>query len=320
MKKKILFLLILLLCTFTFTACDKKNNDEPQIEDNKPNEDTPSNPSDDEDNKEEELPNDDNKLSFEGYYSPLNGELDESFKLKLHNLIESTHVNKKTYSDVWTVLKAADEDPNNSSNIICCYTGRSIPKANQDKGTNGDNIWNREHVWPKSLGFNNKSDTAHNDCHHLHASEKNINATRGNLDFAEVDTGSSDSYGNKWNGSYFEPRDEIKGDIARSIFYMVIRYDGDDCDGCVLDLEVVNGKADTNEVISGQKGRIGDLNTLIKWHFEDPVDEFEKNRNNIVYSYQGNRNPFIDHEEFISYLYPDMVSKYTDTSKLQYLI
>ena len=302
MKKKLLFLITLLFSIMALASCDNENivDDTPDTEEpSTPDNETPSTP-------QEPLYD----LMFEGYYSALNGDLDDSFKLKLHTLIESTHKNKGTYKDAWTILKEADQDPNNSSNIICCYTGRSIPKANQDKGTNGDNIWNREHVWPKSLGFNDNSMTAHNDCHHLHASEKNINATRGNLDFGEVEGGSSDSYGNKWNSSYFEPRDEVKGDIARSIFYMVIRYDGDDCDGCVLDLEIVDGKANTSEIVSGTKGRIGDLATLIKWHYEDPVDEFEKNRNEIVYSYQGNRNPFIDHEEFISYLYPQASSLY----------
>lgn len=305
MKRKILFLLALIFSIVALASCENKNVNNPPV-------DIPNDEENNNNNPKPNEPNDSNKdeLSFEGYYSALNGEINEDFKIKLHNLIESTHKNKKTYKDAWTILKKADEDPNNSSNIICCYTGRSIPKANQDTGTSGDNIWNREHVWPKSLGFNDKNSTAHNDCHHLHASEKNINNIRGNLDFAEVENGSSDNYGNKWNSSYFEPRDEVKGDIARSIFYMVIRYDGDDCDSCVLDLEVVNGKANTSEIVSGTKGRIGDLETLIKWHYEDPVDEYEKNRNEIVYSYQGNRNPFIDHEEFISYLYPNAACLY----------
>lgn len=162
---------------------------------------------------------------------------------------------------------------------------------------------------------------AHNDCHHLHASEKNINNTRANLDFGIVEGNyNSDSYGNKWNSSYFEPRDEVKGDIARSLFYMVARYDGEDCNGCILDLELVNGIASSSDITDGYVGKLGDLETLLKWHYDDPVDEIEKNRNEIVYSYQGNRNPFIDHEEFVSYLYPALVDDYTDTSNLQYLI
>ena len=260
-------------------------------------------------------------LTFsDSYYDDLNGYLDVDFKIKLHALIETTHINQGSYSDAWAVLKAADQDPSNSSNILCIYTGRSIPIANQDTGSSGDNIWNREHVWPKSLGFSSKSNPAHNDCHHLHASEKNINSTRGNKDFGEVIGGTTDSYGNSWNSSYFEPRDEVKGDIARSILYMVVRYNGDDCDSCTLDLEMVDGTANTGDIVSGTRGYIGDIDTLLKWHYEDPVSEEEKNRNDIVYSYQGNRNPFIDHEEFVTYLYTDLVSEYTSIDGLAYLM
>ena len=204
--------------------------------------------------------------------------------------------------------------------MICIYTGQSIPIANQDKGTSGDNIWNREHLWPKSKGFKSDSMTAHNDCHHLHASEKNINNYRASLDFGEVDSPTkTDNYGNCWNDTYFEPRDEVKGDIARSLFYMVARYDGDICGTCTLDLELVDGSVTSSMITSGTVGRLGDLTTLLKWHYADPVDENEKRRNELVYSYQGNRNPFIDHEEFVSYLYPKLVGKYTDTSNIDYL-
>lgn len=152
---------------------------------------------------------------------------------------------------------------------------------------------------------------AHNDCHHLHASEKNINQARSNLDFGNVsDPSQSDAFGNRWNQLYFEPRDEVKGDIARSLFYMVVRYDGDSCDRCELDLELVDGVTDTSMITSGEVGRLGDLSTLIRWHYEDPVDDAERRRNEVVFSYQKNRNPFIDHEEFVAYLYPTLAAPY----------
>lgn len=244
-------------------------------------------------------------ITLTGYYSPMNGHFDSSFKETLHSLLESTHTSKGSYSKAWEILKACDKDQNNSSNVICIYTGRSIPIANQDTGSAGDNIWNREHLWPKAKGFSSSSMTAHNDCHHLHASEKNINNTRGNKDFGIVSNPSgSDSYGNKWNGSFFEPRDEVKGDIARSLFYMVVRYDGDTCQDCTLDLELVVGGAGLSE--SGVKGQLGDLKALLQWHLEDPVSEEEKKRNEVVFGYQGNRNPFVDYPEWINYLYSNI--------------
>lgn len=251
-------------------------------------------------------------LSFdEAYYQPLNGPLDQTFKEKLHTLLEQTHTHQGTYAEVWEILKKADADSNQTDHIVCLYTGQSIPIANQDQGLSGNYLWNREHLWPKAKGFKSEKMPAHNDCHHLHASEKNINQARSNLDFGNVsDPSQSDAFGNRWNQSYFEPRDEVKGDIARSLFYMVVRYDGDSCDRCELDLELVDGVTDTSMITSGEVGRLGDLSTLIRWHYEDPVDEAERRRNEVVFSYQKNRNPFIDHEEFVAYLYPTLAAPY----------
>jgi len=317
---------LFLLVTFIFTifglfSCDidldNKNTEEPNISDN--NDNNSNNSNKDEDSTTEEVEK--ITLSFEGYYSALNGELDVNFKTKLHTLTESKHKTRGSYDKAWTVLESADEDPNNSNNIICFYTGQSIPKADKVNKGAGSIKWNREHVWPKSLGFSSSGAAAHNDCHHLHATEERINNSRSNKDFKEVNSPTDiDSFGNKWITDYFEPRDEVKGDVARSIFYMVVRYDGDKCNECELDLEIVDGRADRSIIANNKVGRIGDLNTLLKWHYEDPVSEAEKKRNEVVFSYQGNRNPFIDHEEFVSYLYTSLVSEYTDISKFEYLI
>lgn len=319
--KRVLGFIFLLFSIFGFTSCNiVEENIESETENNEnevPNEENKEIPN--EDSTKEET-DDKVYLSFsDSYYQVLNGELDKSFKMKLHNLVETTHIHKLSYSGVWDALKKADQDPNNSDNVLCIYTRQSIPIANQDKGTSGNNIWNREHLWPKAKGFKSQSIPAHNDCHHLHASEKNINNYRGNLDFGEVENPKkSDEYGNKWDSIYFEPMDCVKGDIARSLFYMVIRYDGDVCNNCELDLELVNGVGTENT--SGVTGRLGDLQTLLKWHYEDPVDDLERNRNNVVYSIQGNRNPFIDHEEFVAYLYTEYVKEYTNIDKFAYLM
>lgn len=236
---------------------------------------------------------------YTGYYASMTGHLDETFKDTLHTLLKSTHKTQLSYTPgVWDALKVADQDPNNPENILCLYTGKSIPIANQDKGSAGENLWNREHAWPNSHGFASRDYAAYTDIHHLFASEKNINNTRGNKDFNYVENGSSDAFGNKWNSTYFEPRDEVKGDIARAMFYLVVRYN--DPEELVLELSESSTTSSSNKT-----GQLGVLSVLLEWNLLDPVSEQEKARNEVVYSIQGNRNPFIDHPEWIGYLYPE---------------
>ena len=249
----------------------------------------------------------------EEYYSSAYGLLGDELKAKLHEIVESTHKNKLSYSDVWSALKKADKGE--GDNVVCIYTGVLHSFSKQDKGSEGADIWNREHVWPNSKGFGNKSHTAYSDIHHLYASNKNINATRGNKDFGDfellgISTSSKDNYGNQWNSTYFEPRDEVKGDLARALFYLVVRYDGDICNACNLDLELVVGESTSLSNTYDKIGKLGDLASLIKWHYEDPVSEAEMARNEIVYGIQGNRNPFIDHPEIIGTLYYEYAKAY----------
>lgn len=231
------------------------------------------------------------------YYESMNGHLDTSFKSSLHKLLKDTHTKTLSYSEVWDALKKVDQDPQNNNNILCIYTSRSIPKANQDKGTAGNNIWNREHTWPNSHGFSSRDYAAYTDIHHLFASEKNINATRGNKDFNIVTNGNQDEYGNKWNNTFFEPRDEVKGDLARAMFYLVVRYD----DPTELDLELSETATSSS---SNKTGQLGILSVLLEWNILDPVSEEEKQRNEMVFSIQGNRNPFVDYPNWVNYLYP----------------
>ena len=92
----------------------------------------------------------------------------------------------------------------------------------------------------------------------------------------------------------FEPRDAVKGDVARMLFYMDTRYEGQDI---TPDLELVD------RVTSVGEAKLGTLCRLIEWHKNDPVDEVEISRNNRIYEFQGNRNPFIDHPEWATLLY-----------------
>ena len=214
----------------------------------------------------------------------------------------NTDYKKHSYSYNNTVLAETDSDPNNPNNIICLYTGLSLSSGQ----------WNKEHVWAKSHGFPQESKQAYCDAHHLRPTLTVTNSTRGNLDFDDVEnhtgTVKSDEYGNKWIGKVcFEPRDAVKGDVARMMFYMVTKYNN--IDGTTLKL--VNTVPTTTSTGNGQ---FGNLETLLEWHYADPVDDWERNRNDIIYKkYQNNRNPYIDYPEFVGIAFGEPDSSVDET-------
>jgi endonuclease I len=192
-------------------------------------------------------------------------------------------------------LKVADADPNNANNVILIYTRESVNGQQEYDG------WNREHVWAKSRGDFGISRPMGTDVHNLRASNINVNSTRSNYSFENCTSNSCEqTYGNSYSSSalVFEPRDEDKGDVARIIFYMVVRYEGDSGEE---DLEMTESILS----VSSKSPRHGVRSTLLEWHELDPVDDFERNRNDVIYSYQGNRNPFIDHPEIVDFLWGD---------------
>ncbi len=226
---------------------------------------------------------------YETYYDSAEGLEGEALKTALHNIIDDHQT--YSYDFAKTALRNTDEDPNNSNNVILMYTGRS--QAKTAFGSNGDD-WNREHTWPKSHGSFGEVAPMGTDLHHLRPTDASVNSTRGNKDFDNGGSQVNDTYGSGSSYCYtdsdsFEPRDEVKGDVARIIFYMATRYEGDKSGE--VDLELVD-RVDT----SGPA--LGKLSTLLAWNEEDPVDDFERNRNNVIFDYQGNRNPFVDHPEF----------------------
>jgi len=220
-----------------------------------------------------------------GYYSTAIGLSGVALKAELHEIIDD-HVEypyTSSSTDVWDILKDTDRDPSNPSNVIQLYTGNSVPDTEYP-------VWNREHVWAKSHGGFGENPPAGTDAHHLRPADPGVNSTRNNLDFDNGGTlvgGTSDCY--IVAGTSFEPRDAVKGDVARMMFYMVVRYEGEEG----YDLELVDNVGTSGPLF-------GKLSTLIEWHNSDPVDAFELNRNEVVYGYQGNRNPFIDHPEWVS--------------------
>jgi len=224
-----------------------------------------------------------------GYYDNAIGKTGEQLKTALHNIIKN-HT-EYPYSQTDELLMETDEDPNNSNNVILLYKGTSQAKSTFGGGAND---WNREHVWAKSHGDFGDSPPHGTDLHHLRPEDASVNSDRGNKDFDNGGVQHSEATGCYYDNDSWEPRDAVKGDVARMLFYMEVRYEGDNGE---LDLEVVNW------VNSAPDPEHGKYSALYQWHQDDPPDAFEINRNNVIYSYQDNRNPFIDHPEYLILIY-----------------
>ncbi|MFI5797487.1 endonuclease I family protein [Streptomyces sp. NPDC051677] len=221
------------------------------------------------------------------YYKNAVGKTGTSLKSSLHTII-SANVSKISYSAVWNALKVTDQDPNNSSNVILLYSGVS-----RSKSLNGGDVgdWNREHVWAKSHGDFGEVTGPGTDLHHLRPADVTVNSIRGNKDFDNGGSTVSGGGGSLTDSDSFEPRDADKGDVARMILYMAVRYDGGDG---FADLEP------NEKVNNGSAPYIGKLSVLKQWNDEDPPSAFEEKRNQVIYdTYQHNRNPFIDHPEWV---------------------
>ncbi|WP_285768169.1 endonuclease [Peribacillus sp. SI8-4] len=224
------------------------------------------------------------------YYDPAIGKTGSSLKSALHEIIDGH--DEVSYANVWDALRETDEDPNNANNVILLYTGRSQAKTANGSGVND---WNREHVWAKSHGNFGTVLGPGTDLHHLRPADVLVNSTRNNLDFDNGGSEHSEARGNYYDSDSWEPRDSVKGDVARMLFYMAVRYEGDDGE---INLEL------NNQVNNGTAPYHGKLSVLLQWNAQDPVDAFERNRNEVIYNkYQHNRNPFIDHPEWASVIW-----------------
>ncbi|XAS68533.1 endonuclease [Micrococcaceae bacterium Sec5.7] len=219
------------------------------------------------------------------YYGPAAGKTGTALKSSLHQIISVQQ--KLSYDQVWDALKDTDQDPANSTNVILLYTGRSQPKS-----TNGGGVddWNREHVWAKSHGGFGTATGPGTDVHHLRPTDVTVNSDRGNKDFDMGGTQSVEAPGNYTDADSWEPRNVVKGDVARMIMYMAVRYEGGDG---FADLEM------NNSVSNGTAPYMGKMSVLLEWNRIDPPDAFEQRRNQRIFEqWQGNRNPFVDHPEY----------------------
>ena len=254
--------------------------------------------------------------SYTGYYEDIKPTFTGNKLLaQVRELIVTTHTKFTSYGDSRGGTSGrsdeTDYDPSNKKNLIMFYTHASI-NGNWD----GGDTYNREHVWPQSLSNGLWGQTYGGaDMHHIRPAFSGVNSTRSNRKFGYVTSGTTktQSYGGKtytagtYTSNVWEPIDEAKGDVARIILYVFVRYNTianlnknnliSTGLNCFTEGQGVGDLPITN-VMSGTKDNA--FKTLLEWHALDPVDELELNRNEGVYKIQGNRNPFIDHPEFVT--------------------
>lgn len=268
------------------------------------------------------------------YYSTVDFSSSGDLRASLHEIIDD-HTRfeySSTGTDTWDILNDADENPSDENTLLTVYKN----EANAD-GCTSNCDWNREHTWAKSYGFSEDEGPGripYTDCHHLRAADPGYNSSRGNRPFNDCTSGCSTYPTDENNGfggagqdtrasgssincpntpnsdDLWEPWDHRKGDVARSIFYMDVRYEGDTgVYGPEQDLIVTDDLSlmvvDTENCNGGYQdpGYHGLLTTLVAWHNADPVDADEVRRNEQVWCNQGNRNPFVDHPEYVACLY-----------------
>ncbi|WP_306350540.1 endonuclease [Flavobacterium sp. '19STA2R22 D10 B1'] len=228
------------------------------------------------------------------YYSSVDfSQTGDALKVQLTQLITATHTNVLPYTsnsttDVWTALKQTDLDPNDPTKVLLIYgfddtdaitsNDRTRSKDLSCHTSSCNGLWVREHTYARSLGTPNlEFINAGSDAHHLRSIDSQMNNTRSNRPFT-AGSGNAHTVGTQ----YFYPGDEWKGDVARMMMYMYVRYPTQ-----CLPSAIGSG--------STSYSNFGDMyNIFLEWNAEDPVSAYEMNRNNILQTLQGNRNPFID--------------------------
>ena len=262
-----------------------------------------------------------------GYYDGTAGLSGAALKTKLSSIISSGHQTKSYdalddeypnsdkdsyYEKDGTVLDIYSENPTETDPYVYQF---GVKKCGNYK-IEGD-CYNKEHIFPQ--GYFNKASPMVSDIHHIVPTDGKVNGMRSNFPFGNV--GSSVSYTSKngsklgtsnsvnYSGKVFEPINEFKGDVARMIFYFATRYEAKLKDFDANDIL-------TNTSFPGIQS--WELEVLKQWHTQDPVSQREIDRNNAAYTYQGNRNPFIDHPEYVALIWgtttPDTEAPSTPTN------
>ncbi|WP_419148133.1 endonuclease [Pseudoalteromonas 'SMAR'] len=250
--------------------------------------------------------------SGDGYYAGTSGLSGYALKTQLHQIIKSHQ--SQGYSAIWSFIDQYERDNyfDNDNTILDRYSEKPTsadtivyPSTTSQCGNysgEGD-CYNREHSFPKSW-FGGKVEPMNSDIHHIFATDGYVNAQRSNFPFGEVGSASyvssngsqvGNATGIGYSGTVFEPIDAFKGDFARAYFYMATRYQD-------VIANWQNNTSYSDAVLNGSQDQVFEswvIAMLKRWHNEDPVDGIEKARNDAAFSFQGNRNPFIDHPEFV---------------------
>ena len=255
-----------------------------------------------------------------GYYDSVDLSSPAALRQSIHDIIDGHTKIPYTASstDTWDVLEIADQDPFNSSRILDLYQNRTFTKAG-----GGNTSYNREHTWPNSYGFpdDGSSNLPYTDCHHLFLCDIDYNGARGNLFFDDctvsctayvADLYDGESGVNKRDGDSWETWAGRKGEVARAMFYMDVRYEGDAGSEPDLILTDDAGLIQTSGGSNASVAYMGLLATLLEWHAADPVSDRERARNDVIQQYQGNRNPFIDHPEWVAGVFEGIISDVGD--------
>ena len=241
-----------------------------------------------------------------GYYDPANGLSGNALQQALHNIIKDH--DPEMYNNLWGAFEDTDKKSNGKVwDIYSDVPGGTPPYQftfYSDQCGNysqeGD-CYNREHSFPRSW-FGGDEYPMYSDLFHVYPTDGYVNGKRGSYSYGEVGNPSWTSLnGSKrgdntypgYNGTVFEPIDAYKGDLARTYFYMATRYLGEDNDW------------PGSPMVNGAQPKEWALNMLREWHIDDPISQKEGERNNAIYEIQDNRNPFIDHPEFVDDIWFD---------------
>ncbi|MGH7945671.1 MAG: endonuclease [Opitutaceae bacterium] len=226
-----------------------------------------------------------------GYYDRAAGLSGGPLKVALHEIVRGHTL--IPYSQLHAPLARLHEDPANANNVILLYSADSVPKGADFVSA----AWNREHAWPRSRGNADETGPDDSDLHYIWPCYDAVNSTRVNLPF-DLSTPADPGFrapghplapATSLDSDSWQPPAGQRGALARCLFYVAVRYEGDE--PATSDMELVSYQP------SGS--RMGNLNTLLRWHADEPVTDAERRRNDLIFSdYQRNRNPFIDQPEW----------------------
>ena len=259
------------------------------------------------------------------YYDSAAGLTGYTLKSELASII-SANYNAQSYDDLRDLYAISDNDEyydngQQTNTILDLYSENPngadpynfSATNNNDRCGNysgeGD-CWNREHIFPQ--GFFNQLEPMRSDAHHVIPTDGFVNGGRSNLPFGEVNTSGSGirTYQNGsrkgpsatpgYNGDVFEPLDEFKGDIARMLLYFATRYEDRFNDNR---WDSPNATNDPRDGSQDQYYEQWYIDLLLSWHAQDPVSQREIDRNNDVYNFQNNANPFIDNPQYVDMIW-----------------